>query len=48
MPFMDGYEATQKIRQYLYDKDITQPIITAVTGQSDERYVDKCFKNGMN
>ena len=29
---MDGYEATQEIREFLYSKDIVQPIITAVTG----------------
>ena len=35
MPFMDGYESSFRIRSYLYKHDIVQPIITAVTGQSD-------------
>lgn len=43
MPFMDGYESTQKIRQFLYDNDILQPIITAVTGHSEETYVLKAL-----
>jgi len=32
MPIMDGYEATTKIREYLYMHRIKQPIITAITG----------------
>ena len=35
MPFMDGYEATTKIRQYLFEMDIDQPIISAVTGHTE-------------
>ena len=32
MPVMDGYTATNQIRDYLYTKDLVQPIIIAVTG----------------
>ena len=35
MPFMDGYEATAKIRQFLFNKGIMQPIIIAVTGHTE-------------
>ena len=39
MPFMDGYESTAKIRQYLYNKGIKQPIIIAVTGHTENKYI---------
>ena len=32
MPFMDGFEASETIREYLWEKQILQPIITACTG----------------
>ena len=48
MPFMDGYEATQEIREFLYSKNILQPIITAVTGQTSKGDVKKCLDSGMN
>ena len=35
MPFMDGYEATLRIRQYLFEQKIEQPIISAVTGHTE-------------
>ena len=43
MPFMDGYEATEQIRLYLFNKQIEQPIISAVTGHTEPMYVDKAF-----
>ncbi len=36
MPIMNGYIATEKIREYLYDKQISQPLIVAVTGHSEK------------
>jgi CheY-like chemotaxis protein len=35
MPFMDGYEATEKIREFLHSKGLKQPIISAVTGHTE-------------
>jgi len=35
MPFMDGYEATTEIREYLYSLNIDQPIIAALTGHTE-------------
>lgn len=32
MPGMDGFETTKAIREYLYEKGVAQPIISAVTG----------------
>lgn len=48
MPFMDGYEATKLIRQYLFDQGLEQPIISATTGHIEPAYVQKAFKSGMN
>jgi CheY-like chemotaxis protein len=48
MPFMDGYDATQAIRDYLHQKNIEQPIITAVTGHVDDCAVKKGLACGMN
>ena len=39
MPFMDGYESTGKIREYLFNKGIMQPIIIAVTGHTENQYI---------
>lgn len=48
MPFVDGYEATSNIRNYLYDLELDQPIISAVTGHTEQSYVDKAINSGMN
>ena len=48
MPVMDGYVATQKIREYLHSKNLCQPIIAAVTGHVEQSYVKKAFNCGMN
>ena len=32
MPIMDGNSATKEIREFLYKKQIRQPIICGVTG----------------
>ena len=48
MPIMDGYTATEKIREYLYMKNLRQPIITAVTGHLEQAYVKRAIKSGMN
>jgi len=48
MPFMDGYDATKAIREYLYKMNIDQPIITAVTGHVDDNSVNKGLGFGMN
>ncbi len=52
MPFMDGYEATARIRSF-YHREAglsceEQPIITAVTGHAEPKHIEKCFKYGMN
>ena len=48
MPVMDGLETTSKIREYLYEKQVEQPIISAVTGHFEQIYVNQAIGSGMN
>ena len=51
MPFLDGYEATKKIRKLWQSMGIQrefQPKIVAVTGHVEEEYVKKAIKSGMD
>ena len=48
MPVLDGNSATKQIREFLYQKNIDQSIIIAVTGHSESAYVRKAYKDGMN
>ena len=47
MPIMDGYEATQKIRQ-LADKNLKEINIVAVTASAMQGDKEKCLQSGMN
>ena len=51
MPFMDGYEATRKIRKQFASMDIEasrQPLIIGVSGHVEPEYVIKALESGMN
>jgi len=48
MPFLDGYGATEQIRDFLYDLGLRQPIITAVTGHTESIFVNRAIDAGMN
>ena len=48
MPFMDGCTATQEIRKLVYQYDLPQPIISAVTGHSEQLFVNQAIQCGMN
>ena len=48
MPIMDGFQSTIEIRKYLKLHNINQPIISAVTGHTEDSYVQKGFESGMN
>ena len=48
MPVMDGYESTQQIRAFIEEMNLPQPIISAVTGHSEQSYVRRSILSGMN
>ena len=48
MPFMDGYEATDKIREFIHSQGAPQPIISAVTGHTEQAYIERAINAGMN
>jgi CheY-like chemotaxis protein len=48
MPFMDGYEATNNIRELIKQSNLKQPIIVAITGHTDHQFLIKAIDSGMN
>ena len=45
---MDGYETSLKIRELIFKKRLPQPIISAVTGHTEQEYINKAIESGMN
>ena len=41
MPVMDGYEASQEIRDFYRQKNVPQPMIIACTGHVEEQFIKK-------
>ena len=48
MPFMDGMEATNKIRSFFTQMSIVQPSIVGCTGHSDQKSINELIQAGMN
>jgi len=51
MPFLDGYEATKRIRKLYLGADIDrlkQPKVIAITGHVENEYVKKAMASGMD
>ena len=48
MPVMDGYEASDQIKNYFAEKKIAQPMIVAVTGQAEQEYIMKAWRYQMD
>jgi len=48
MPFMDGYQCSEMIRAYLFNKGVDQPIIVAMTGHTEHKYIERALNSGMN
>ena len=48
MPMMDGYECSSIIRTIHQQEGIKQPIISAITGHTDQQYIDQAVYSGMN
>ena len=48
MPVLDGYEATKQIRNLMYSHNLDQPVIIAVTGHTEDSFIQKAYQSGMN
>ena len=48
MPGMNGYECTQKIREIMDMFELPQPVISAVTGITDQKHIKKATESKMN
>ena len=48
MPVMDGYEATQNIREYYRTNFVPQPMIIACTGHVEEQFIKKAWVNEID
>ena len=43
MPVMDGYDASDLIRNFLDQRNMPQPMIVATTGHTETEYINKCW-----
>lgn len=43
MPFIDGYEGTDRIREFLSLCNLPQPVVVAVTGHAEDDQQKKCL-----
>ena len=48
MPILDGYEASDRIRQYLRNHLAQQPMIVACTGHTEIEYIKKAWRYQMD
>jgi CheY-like chemotaxis protein len=48
MPKKDGYQASKEIIQLYQNAGIAQPFICAITGHTEEAYLMKAKKSGIN
>lgn len=48
MPIMDGFEASDRIRNFLAIRNVTQPKIIACTGHTDDEYIRKAWSHKMD
>jgi YesN/AraC family two-component response regulator len=48
MPIMDGFDATDYIRNFLTSRDFQQPKIIACTGHTDDEYIEKAWYHRMD
>ena len=49
MPKMDGYQATENIRQFVESQpEYEQPFIIGISGHIEEKYRQRALDSGMN
>ena len=48
MPVMDGFESSEKIRQFYRQNRVPQPMIIACTGHIEEEYIKKAWAHEID
>jgi len=48
MPVMNGYEASDAIRNFIRNKNYLQPMIVACTGHTEQEYIKKAWVHQMD
>ena len=48
MPIMNGYDASDRIRNFVKTKNFLQPMIVATTGHTEKEFIDKCWVHQMD
>lgn len=48
MPVMDGYKASDEIRNYARLNRLSQPCIIACTGHTEEEFIEKAWRHQMD
>ena len=48
MPVMNGYDATDEIRNFIRGHKFLQPMIIACTGHTEDEYIKKAWHHQMD
>lgn len=48
MPVMDGYTASEEIRNFYQEYQAPQPMIVAVTGHVEEEYIKRAWDSEID
>ena len=48
MPILDGYDATDQIREVCRKYDILQPMVIACTGHVEDEYIKKAWRHQID
>ena len=48
MPIMDGIEATRRIREFLRDRSLDQPVIIGISGHIQQEFIEKGKDAGID
>ena len=44
MPVMDGFQATDAIREFIRNNNLFQPMVVGCTGHTEEEYIQKAWR----
>ena len=45
MPVLNGYQATDAIREFMRNNNLLQPRVVGCTGHTEEEYIQKAWKH---